>query len=214
MAPKVQGQAAQLRGAAARATQPRAVACGAHLLLAACCAAAAVCALVCVQHGAGGIRRTPPRLCPTQGARPTRTVANGPSYAGTASTQCAQGAKNNGPRGVAQRQPQPTATRALAQTKHTARELHAGPKPRIGHGSYPAMPPMLGCLRNTRGRSRRGPCPLFPPPFRSGPSAPRVPCPAAHLERHGAAGLKRAAPPTPRRPPAAPAPCTPSAGPP
>jgi hypothetical protein len=59
----------------------------------------------------------------------------------------------------------------------------------------PCHAPMSGCLRNTRGRSRRGPCPLFHPPFRSGPSASRVPCPAAHLERHGAAGLKRAPPP-------------------
>ena len=179
---------------------------------AACCAAAAVCALVCVQHGAGGIRRTPPRLCPTQGARPTRTVANGPPYAETASTQCAQGAKINGPRGVAQRQPQPTAARALAQTKHKS----CTP----GRSRALAMAPTLPCphvgvpSEHPRALQARSLPPFSPPlPLGSQRLACALPCGAFGASRGGRAEEGTPPPLRAARPRHQP-PCTPSAGPP
>ena len=98
---------------------------------------------------------------------------------------------------------QPTAARARAQTKHTARGLQPGPKPRASRRSYPIMPPFWGAPGTPAGIPGAAPVPLLPP-FRSSPRAP-VGTPGAQLLRRGAGGLRRA-PPTLRPPPGAPGP--------
>ena len=102
--------------------------------------------------------------------------------------------KHNGPRGVAQRPPQPTAARARAQEERRrnagAHELHAGPKPRAGRRSYPTMPPCWGAPRTPAGAPGAVPAPLLPP-FRSEPNTP-VGAPGHRCCAVGAPGLTRA----------------------
>ena len=113
-------------------------------------------------------------------------MANGPPYAETASTQCAQGAKINGPRGVAQRQPQPTAARALAQTKHKS----CTP----GRSRALAMAPTLPCphvgvpSEHPRALQARSLPPFSPPlPLGSQRLACALPCGAFGASRGGRA---------------------------